>query len=256
MGIKILQGRDFMNTPGDSTAILLNKAATVVMNIKNPVGMIVRERQKNYTVVGVIDNVVIESPYKPVDPMLIYYMPEASNVVTIRLNKGVPPQKAINFLKTIFAKYDPNTPFDYQFVDQEFGKKFLAEQLIGNIIEVFAGLAIFICCIGLAALVSFTIEKRFKEIGVRKVLGASVPQLLLLISGEFVKLVAIAFLVATPLTWWLMYKWLENYDYRITISIWLFGSVGVVIVLLAVAVVSLNTIKAALANPVKSLRSE
>jgi len=256
MGVKLLQGRDFVGTPGDSAAMLLNKAAIDVMNIKNPVGMIMRARQKNYRVVGVIGNVVMESPYKPVDPMLIYYRPAASNMVTVRLNKDVQPQKAIQMLSTLFEKYNPGNPFEYQFVDQEFGKKFLTEQLISSIATVFAGLAIFICCIGLTGLVSFTIEKRFREIGVRKVLGATVRQLLMLISGEFVKLVLVAFAVSIPLTWWLMYKWLQNYDYRITISIWLFWAVGIVVVLLTLAVVSLNTISAALSNPVKSLRSE
>ena len=159
-------------------------------------------------------------------------------------------------LKGIYSTYSPADIFQYQFVDQEFGKKFATEELIGSLTNIFAGLAIFICCIGLAGLASFTIEKRFREIGVRKVLGATVQQLLMLIATEFLKLVLIAFVIAVPLTWWLMFKWLENYAYHVSISIWLFGGVGVVILLLTMAVVSLNTLRAATTNPVKSLRSE
>ena len=159
-------------------------------------------------------------------------------------------------METIFKKYNPAVPFEYKFVDQEFGKKFLAEELISRITNIFAGLAIFICCIGLAGLASFTIEKRIREIGIRKVLGASLQQLLMLISKEFLRLVLIAFIIAVPLTWWFMSNWLEKYAYRVNISIWLFVSVGAVILLLTLLVVSLNTIGAAIRNPVKSLRTE
>jgi ABC-type antimicrobial peptide transport system permease subunit len=156
----------------------------------------------------------------------------------------------------VFRKYNPAYPFEYKFVDQEFGKKFITEELISKITNIFAALAIFICCIGLAGLASFTIEKRIREIGIRKVLGASVQQLLLLISKDFLKLVLIAFVIAIPLTWWFMNDWLNKYPYRINISIWLFGIVGAVVLLLTLVVVSLNTMKAAIANPVKSLRTE
>ena len=159
-------------------------------------------------------------------------------------------------IETIFKKYNPAYPFEYQFVDQEFGKKFLTEELISKITNIFAGLAIFICCIGLAGLASFTIEKRIREIGIRKVLGASVQQLLMLISKEFLKLVFIAFVIAVPFTWWLMSNWLEKYAYRINISTGLFVAVGVLVLLLTLIVVSLNTLRAAVDNPVKSLRTE
>ena len=122
--------------------------------------------------------------------------------------------------------------------------------------NIFSVLAIFICCLGLAGLASFTIEKRFREIGVRKVLGASLQQLLVLISKEFLKLVVIAFVIAAPLTYWLMSNWLHNYNYRITIHLWLFAIVGIAMLALTLIVVSLNTIRAAMANPVKSLRTE
>ena len=166
------------------------------------------------------------------------------------------PQKALASIETIFKRYNPAYPFEYRFVDAEFGKKFIAEELINKLTNIFAGLAIFICCIGLAGLASFTIEKRIREIGIRKVLGATVQQLLLLISKEFLKLVLIAFVIAVPLTWWFMNNWLDKYTYRVTISIWLFGVVGAVVLLLTLVVVSLNTVRAAMSNPVKSLRTE
>jgi ABC-type antimicrobial peptide transport system permease subunit len=248
MGIKIIEGNDFSGTPSDSTAMLLNKAAVQAMGLKNPIGMQMRY-QRTFTVIGVTDNVVMESPFKPVDPMMAFYQPNSSSYVTIRLNNARELQTALQSVESIFKKYNPAYPFEYQFVDKEFGKKFLTENLISKIINIFAGLAIFICCIGLAGLASFTIEKRVREIGVRKVLGASVQQLLMLISKEFLKLVLIAFIIAVPLTWWLMNNWLEKYTYRIDINLWLFGAVGVLILLLTLVVVSLNTMRAAIANP-------
>lgn len=256
MGVKTLQGKEFSGTPSDSSAMMLNKAAIEAMGLKNPVGMQMRYGPQTYTVIGVTDNVVMESPYKPVDPMMIFYQPQNSNVVNIRLNASIQPQKALSSIETIFKKYNPSVPFEYSFADQEFGKKFLTEELISKITNIFAGLAIFICCIGLAGLASFTIEKRIREIGIRKVLGATVQQLLMLISKEFLKLVLIAFVIAVPLTWWLMTGWLQHYDYRISISIWLFVAVGVMILLLTLLVVSLNTVSAAVRNPLKSLRTE
>jgi putative ABC transport system permease protein len=255
MGIKMLMGKDFSGTPADSSSMLLNKAAVEAMGLKNPIGMQMKNG-RDYTVIGVTDNIIMESPYKPVDPMMVYYDPAQSNSVSIRLNKSVPPQKALSNIEQIFKKYNPDFPFEFQFVDQEFGKKFLTEELISKLTNIFAGLAIFICCLGLAGLASFTIEKRIREIGIRKVLGATLQQLVMLISKEFLKLVLIAFLIAVPFTWWFMNNWLQKYTYRINISIWMFGIVGMVILLLTLMVVSMNTMGAAMRNPVKSLRTE
>jgi ABC-type antimicrobial peptide transport system permease subunit len=235
--------------------MLLNKAAVEAMGLKNPIGMQLRY-QRAFTVIGVTDNVVMGSPFEPVDPMMVFFDPNGANSISIRLGKNVQPQRALASIENIFKKYNPAYPFEYQFVDQEFGKKFLTENLISKVTNIFAGLAIFICCIGLAGLASFTIEKRIREIGIRKVLGATVQQLLLLISKEFLKLVLVAFIIAVPITWWFMNNWLDKYTYHIHISIWLFAAVGIVIMLLTLAVVSLNTMRAAIANPVKSLRTE
>ncbi len=255
MSIKMLAGKDFSGTPSDSTAMLLNKSAVAAMGLKNPVGMLMRFG-KTYTVIGVTDDVVMESPFKAVDPMMIFFDPGNSNSVSIRLAPSVQPQTALRSIETIFKQYNPSVPFEYQFVDEVFGKKFIAENLINRITTIFSALAIFICCIGLAGLASFTIEKRVREIGIRKVLGASLQQVLMLISKEFLKLVGIAFLIAVPLAWWLMSNWLAKYAFHINISFWLFMVVGVCILALTLIVVSLNTIGAAVRNPVRSLRTE
>ena len=255
MGIKVLEGRDFTATPSDSSAVLLNKAAIEAMGLKNPLGMQIRNGRPS-TIIGILDNVVMESPFKPVDPMMIFYDPSGANSISIRLNQSVSPKKGLAVIESVFKTYNPSVPFEYQFADQEFQKKFITEDLISKLTNIFAVLAIFICCIGLAGLASFTIEKRFREIGIRKVLGASVQQLLMLISKEFLKLVVIAFVIAVPLTWWFMNSWLDKYTYRINISIWLFGIVGVLVLLLTLIVVSMNTLRAATSNPVKSLRTE
>jgi putative ABC transport system permease protein len=256
MGIKMLEGKDFAGTPADSGNMLLNKAAVDAMHLVNPVGHLLRYGPRKYTVIGVTDNVVMESPYKPVDPLMIYYHPDNTATINLRLNKGVQPQKALAAIEPIVKKFGPSTLFDYTFADKEFGKKFLTEELISKITNIFAGLAIFICCLGLAGLASFTIEKRIKEIGIRKVLGATVSQLLLMISKEFLKLVLLAFVIAVPLTWWAMSSWLESYIFRISVSPWIFILVGGIILMLTLVVVGLNTLSAAVRNPVKSLRSE
>lgn len=255
MGIKMLQGKDFTGAPSDSTAILLNKAAVEAMNLKNPVGMQM-SYGKPLTIIGVTDNVIMGSPFEPVDPMIVFFDPGNSNSISIRLNQSAQLQKTLQSIEAIFKKYNPSVPFEYNFVDQEFAKKFITEELISKLTNIFAGLAIFICCIGLAGLASFTIEKRIKEIGIRKVLGASVQQLVMLISKEFLKLVFIALIIAIPATWWLMSNWLQKYTFRIDISLWVFAIVGCLVLLLTLIVVSLNTFKAAITNPVKSLRTE
>jgi ABC-type antimicrobial peptide transport system permease subunit len=232
MGVKILKGKDFSGVPADSSNMLINEAAVKAMQLKNPIGTQLRYGPNKYTVIGVTSNIVMESPYKAVDPMLVYFDPNNSNSINIRLIASAKPQQAIKAIEPIFRKYNPAYPFEYKFVDEEFNRKFLTEDLISRITNIFAGLAIFICCIGLAGLASFTIEKRVREIGIRKVLGATLQQLLILISKDFLKLVLIAFVIATPLAWWFMNNWLEKYPDRINISIWLFIAVGPLILLL------------------------
>ena len=256
MGVKIIEGKDFSGVPADSANMLLNVAAVKAMQLKNPIGTQLRYGNYKFNVIGVTSDIVMASPFKAVDPMLVHFSSNNINSINIRLTASSKPQQAIKAIGGVFQKYNPAYPFDYKFVDEEFNKKFLTEEMISRITNIFAGLAIFICCIGLAGLASFTIEKRIREIGIRKVMGATLQQLLLLISKDFLKLVLIAFVIATPIAWWFMNNWLEKYPDRISISIWLFGAVGFLILLLALVVVSLNTIKAAVANPIKSLRTE
>jgi ABC-type antimicrobial peptide transport system permease subunit len=255
-GIKVVEGKDFDGVPADTGHVMLNKAAVAAMGVKNPLGMKLRYGRTEYNVTGITDNVVMESPFKPVDPVMTFYNSNVSSFVSIRLKDDANLQKSLASMEKIFNQYNPAFPFTYSFVDEEFSKKFVNEQLISRITNIFAGLAIFICCIGLAGLASFTIEKRTREIGIRKVLGASVQQLLALISQEFLKLVVIAFVIAVPISWWLMHNWLENYDFRVQITWWLFCSVGLLVLLLALVVVCANTMKAALRNPVTTLRTE
>jgi putative ABC transport system permease protein len=256
MGVKMIEGKDFSGTPADSSNMLINQAAVKAMNLKNPVGMQLRYGTTKYTVIGVTNNIIMESPFKAVDPMLVYFDPNNANSINIRLTAATKPREALKAIEEVFKKYNPAYPFDYKFVDDEYNKKFLTEDRINKITNIFAGLAIFICCIGLAGLAAFTIEKRIREIGIRKVLGATVPQVLLLISKDFLKLVLIAFVIAVPLTWWFMNDWLDKYADRININMGLFGIVGFIVLLLTLIVISLNTIRAAGANPVKSLRTE
>jgi putative ABC transport system permease protein len=256
VGARMNQGRDFMNTPGDTSVMLLNKEAVSIMQLKEPIGMEMQYGNRKYTVVGITDNIVMTSPYAPVKPMMVLLDRRGSAFFLVRLKDGVQPQQALSHIETIFKKYNPQYPFDFSFVDQQFNQKFVTEDLIGKLTNLFAGLAIFICCMGLSGLTAFTIEKRFKEIGIRKVLGASIRQLLFLISKEFLYLVLLAALISIPVTWWLLHNWLESYEYRVTISIWLFAWSCAGVLLLTMVIVWLNSLRAALANPVNSLRSE
>jgi ABC-type antimicrobial peptide transport system permease subunit len=176
--------------------------------------------------------------------------------LTLRLAPGVPTHTALARIEAIFKRYNPESPFIYKFNDEDYAKKFDAETRQGNITVVLSALAIFISCLGLFALASFVAEQRTKEIGVRKVLGAGVPHLWALLSKDFLKLTILSMLIAMPLTFLLMSRWLENYQYRAPLSWWIFGASGAGILLITMATVSFQSLKAALANPVNSLRSE
>jgi ABC-type antimicrobial peptide transport system permease subunit len=253
-GARMLQGRDFTTAPVDSSAMILNKAAVAMMQLKDPVGTEMRYMNRQYTVVGVMDNVVMGSPFAPVMPMMMFR--GGGGFFVLRLKDGVKPQEALAKIELVFKRHNPEFPFEFRFVDQEFNRKFVTEDLIARLSKIFAGLAIFICCLGLSGLASFTIERRFKEIGIRKVLGASVQQLLYLISKEFLLLVLLAAVISIPVTWWLLNNWLQNYEYRIDLSIWLFAGSCISVLLITMVIVWLNAARAAMANPAKSLRTE
>ncbi|WP_423147749.1 ABC transporter permease [Rubrolithibacter danxiaensis] len=251
---KMLNGRDFSD--GDSNSVIFNKEAVKLMGLKSPVGSEITWAGKKRTIVGVIDNMVMVSPYEAASPLMICYEDKWSGSMNIRLSDKADVRKSLVTIENVYKKYSPEYPFEYKFVDDDFNLKFNTEDLIGKLSLLFAGVAIFICCLGLFGLVSFSIERRAKEIGVRKVLGASIRQLLLLMSKEFLLLVAFAFFVAVPAAWWGMNEWLKNYAYRINISIGIFVLVGFSVLLLTIITVCLNALKSAIVNPIKSLRTE
>jgi ABC-type antimicrobial peptide transport system permease subunit len=257
IGWELAAGRDFSTEfPSDSSRLILNQAAVKAMGLKDPVGETIRWDKKTYTVAGVVKNVIMQSPYAPVQPTLFYVLPEPGNFVNVKIAPDVSAAGAMKKIRTVFERYNPAAPFIYKFADEEFAKKFGDEERIARLASVFATLAIFISCLGLFGLASFMAEQRTKEIGIRKVLGASVFILWRLLSKEFVALVLLSCCIAIPLAWHFLDKWLGQFDYRIRITWNIFALVGSGALLLAVATVSFQSIKAAMSNPVKSLRSE
>ena len=259
MGVTLLQGRDIdiKNYPADSTAMLLNETAVKMMRFKNPIGQIVKSDGKDWYVVGVVKDFIYQSPYEKVQ-QLVVQGPASSgfNIVHFKLNPQKSTAEALQLAEHVFKKYNPQYPFDYKFVDEAYALKFQEEQRTGTLAGLFAGLTIFISCLGLFGLATYMAENRIKEIGVRKVLGASVTNITTLLSKDFLTLVIVSFVIASPIAWWAMSRWLSSYTYRISIEWWVFAGAGLLSVLIAVITVSYQSIKAAIANPVKSLRTE
>ncbi len=257
MGIKIIEGRDFSEDfKSDTAAILINKAALQLMNLKDPIGTELDLWDSKRKLIGVVDDVLMGSPYQPVKPMFVILDPGWIDAVTIRLKKTGDLQASINAVKTIFEKYAPAYPFEYRFADVEFQKKFTTINLTSTLASLFASLTIIITGLGLFGLASFTAEQRTKEIGIRKVLGASVPSLVGMMSKDFSRLVIISFALSAPLAWWLLTKYLERYPIRTSIAWWIFPLTGLIALIFAVAIVSTQALRAARSNPVNSLRSE
>ncbi len=256
VGFQIKEGRDFSRGfKLDSSAVILNESAAAMIG-NSVVGKFITSQNKKYQVVGVVKDMVMQSPYDPMMPTIFMLNYEWADVINVKIKDGVSLATALDKIGNVFKKYNPGAPFDYQFVDQEFGKKFEAEERIGKLAGVFGVLAILISCLGLFGLASFVAEQRIKEIGIRKVLGASVIELWSLLSKDFLWIVIISCAIATPLSYYFLHKWLHGYDYRTSISGWVFVFAGVVSVIITIITVSFQAIKAALANPVKSLRTE
>jgi putative ABC transport system permease protein len=256
VGWTILQGRDFSRDFGtDSNAAILNDAAVKKAGIKDPIGMRVTLFGKAYTVIGVAGNMITNSPYEPMEPG-VFLGDGWTNFITIRLKSATPVRTALAAIEPLFRRFNPTSPFNYEFNDEEYAQKFAAETRIGTLAAVFSCLAILISCLGLFGLASFVAEQRTKEIGVRKVLGAGVVDLWALLSGDFVKLVVLSMAISMPFSYYFMAKWLENYAIHTPISAWLFAAAGGGILLLTLCTVSIQALKAALMNPVRSLRSE
>lgn len=265
LSLKIIAGRDFSREfATDSTAVLINKSAVKYMGIQDPIGLKLRPESSEpedprvtLTIIGVVDDIIMQSPYEPVKQTVFSFDTEGnSSYYNLRLNPEKSVSQSISLLEGIFKKHFPNLPFSYDFVDEDFGEKFASEERVANLAGIFTGLAILISCLGLFGLASFVAEQRTKEIGIRKVLGASIFNLWKMLSTDFVQLVLISCILAVPIAYYFMNNWLQNYEYRTEIKIWIvmgavLGALGI-----AMLTVSFQAIKAAISNPIKSLRTE
>jgi len=260
-GLQFVQGRDFdlKQYPTDSTGLIINESALKVMKFKDPIGKVVGDLGINWHIVGVIKDFILTSPYEPTRPILICGAKSSFmtfRVIQIKLNGDHATAKNLAMAETIFRKYNPEYPFEYKFVDESYAQKFENEQRQGTLAALFAGLTIFISCLGLFGLAAYMAENRIREIGVRKVLGASITGITTLLSKDFVKLVIISFIIAAPLSYWCMSKWLQSYEYRVSIQWWVFALACCLSIAIAILTVSYQAIRAAMANPVESLRKE
>jgi putative ABC transport system permease protein len=263
IGWQFVQGRDFSRDfSSDSSGMVVNEAAVKYMGLENPVGENISwkfqdSEMKNYKILGVIKDMVMESPYDPINPTVFMIKAHGGvNWINIKLNSHAVAKDALPKIEAVFKKIVPSAPFEYKFVDEEYARKFASEDRVGKLVTFFAILAIFISCLGLLGLASFIAEQRTKEIGIRKVLGASITNLWQLLSKDFVLLVVISFLIASPAAYYFMKGWLEKYNYRTEISWWIFALSGIGVLFITLLTVSFQAIRAALLDPVNSLRNE
>ncbi|MCE7993257.1 MAG: FtsX-like permease family protein [Roseivirga sp.] len=256
VGADMLYGRDFSKEfATDSTAIVVNKAALDIMGLEDPIGTQLDLWGQKRTLIGVIDNILMGSPYEQVRPMFLT-LDDWGGSLMVRLNPTTDMKATMDKVQAVFERHNPAYPFDYSFVDERFQRKYTNINLTRKLSTIFAVLTIFITGLGLFGLASYTAEQRIKEIGIRKVLGASVSNLMLLISRDFAMLVMIAFLVASPLAWWGLNSYLDRYTIRVDVEWWVFAATGIISLLFALAIVSNQARRAAVANPVQSLRNE
>jgi len=257
MGMQLKEGRNFStNMKADSDQVIINEALAKLMNQKTTVGTVLTNGNDKVTVKGVVKDFVYNDMYGTSAPLLLFSDTSNTYTCTIHFKAGRDITGALDKTEAIVKKANPGYPFEYKFVDTEYGKLFKTETLIGKLASVFAVLAILISCLGLFGLSAYTAERRTREIGIRKVLGATEKGLAALLSKEFLILVGLSCIIAFPVSWFIMHNWLEDYAYRITISFWIFVMAGGLAILIALLTVSFQAIKAALANPIKSLRAE
>jgi ABC-type antimicrobial peptide transport system permease subunit len=257
LGIRMLQGRDFSpEYPSDSMAIIVNQATVDVLNLQNPVGESVKMWEQEWHIIGVTENVLMGSASRPIEPLIMVMSPDWSSTISVRLRPGGDMAETLAGVESIFRKYNPAYPFEYRFADVEFEKKFSTFNMIGRLSNAFTVLTLVITSLGLFGLAAFATEQRSKEIGIRKVMGATVASLVLLITRDFSRLVLIAFVIAAPTGWYFMNQFLQRYTYRIDISVWVLPAAGLAALLLTLAIVSMQALKTAVENPVKALRSE
>jgi putative ABC transport system permease protein len=253
---QLLEGRDFSRDFADSSSFVLNEAAVKLMGLKKPIGEIVKWDDRSYQVIGVVKNMLMTNPYQPAEPTVYMVDYNWAQVILIRIKENTGISTAIAALEQVFKKHDPASTFEYKFVDEIHGKKFAAEERVGKLAGIFATLAIFISCLGIFGLASFVAEQRIKEIGVRKILGASVFSIWQLLSKDFCWLVLLSFLLSAPVAWYFMNNWLNDYGYRTEIAWWIFALAFAGAMLITLATVSVQVIKAAVTNPVRTLKSE
>ena len=261
MKVPVIQGRDFSRDfPGDSSAIIINEQARAMLGFKDPIGKHVSFFGAQHTIIGVVKDFHLRSLREPIDPLILYFAPNSdySTYGGVALVKTAPGQahEAVASMEKVFRSLEPAFPFRYYFTDEEYQRLYSSEQTISRMADSFSGLAIIISCLGLLGLSIFTAEQRRKEIGVRKVIGASTGSIITLLSRDIVRLIFLAALVATPLAWMAMHSWLQGFAYRVVIGWWVFLASGGVALLIALATISWQAVRAARANPVKALRSE
>jgi putative ABC transport system permease protein len=259
MGMKLKRGRDFYpDVKSDSNNIIINESLAKLIGRKDIVGSVIIRDGGNakYTIVGVINDFVYNNMYQSAAPLVLYSDTSNVNFLTVRLKNDANLSTTIPILEGKIKRATPGYPVEFKFVDEQFNQYFKTENLVGKLAGLFAVLAIVISCLGLFGLAAFTAERRTKEIGIRKVLGATVSSLTTLLSKDFLVLVGISCIIAFPVAWWMMQNWLRDYDYRINISVWVFIAAALLAIFIALITVSFQAIKAALANPVKNLRTE
>ncbi|MEJ0080422.1 MAG: FtsX-like permease family protein [Puia sp.] len=260
LGIQVIKGRAFSpDYGGDSTSILINETVAQFLGYADPIGKKIynpedAKKIKALTIIGVVKNFNFESLKQGIGP-LCFYLGKNAGMASFKVNTAN-ITGLVNKIETLWKQMSPGMPFNYTFLDESFNEMYQSEQRVGKIAIIFSTLAILIACLGLFGLATFIAEQRTKEIGIRKVLGASVQGIVRLLSKDFLRLVAIAFVIAAPLSVWIMNRWLSDFTYRIPLSWWIVGSAGVLALLIALATVSFQAIKAAIANPAKSLHSE
>jgi putative ABC transport system permease protein len=253
--MKMQQGNAFTGSVADSTHFILNETAAKAMRMKNPVGKKFKLWKTEGTIIGIVKDFHFASMRQKIDPAIFYYNPNEYWRLYIKTT-GKDAQKAIAALETEWKKYNPEFPFTYAFLDETFNNLYKSEQKTGTLFNVFAGIAIFISCLGLLGLAAYTAQMRTREIGVRKVLGASVIGIIRLLAVDFIRLVIIAIVIAAPVAWYVMNKWLEDFAYKINIGWAVFFIAGFIAIVIAMLTISFQSIKAAISNPVKSLRTE
>ncbi|HVX27437.1 MAG TPA: ABC transporter permease, partial [Parafilimonas sp.] len=255
LGMQMKDGRNF-DSPSDTLNVIFNEAAVKLLRLKNPLNQTITWIDTKFKIIGMVKNALMQSPFEQADPTMFFYDPHPQDVIMYRLSSNIKTQDAITKLTSIFNQYNPAYPYTYTFADDNYAAKFKLETLIGKLSGLFAALAVFISCLGLFGLAAYVAEQRTKEIGIRKVLGASVSQVWLMLSKDFIVLVLISCVIASPVAYYYMHDWLQQYDYRITISAVVFFVAGIMAILITIVTISFQAIKAAIANPVKSLRTE